>query len=325
MLIIILYHGMVFWSGAWFSVDPVIDSPVLNILSAWMNSFHIYGFALVSGFLFYHLKFNLGKYQKYSHFIINKTKRLIIPYVFVSVLWVIPITCLFFHYDIVKILEKYVLGTSPSQLWFLLMLFTVFAIFWPLSKLFKNLTVAGAGIVLVLYGIGLVLSVSVSNVFQIPTALMYIPFFWIGFKLSQFKIDRMLKIPWFAWIIVDVALFVSRRYINQFDGRIFSLMSVCLTFLLHIAGALMAFFVLQKLANCIKWHNNKIISVFSKSAMPVYLLHQQIICFAVYYLNGAITPYLHAPINFVLSLAVSTAIAVVLVKFKVTRFMIGEK
>ena len=109
MLIIVLYHSIVFWGGAWFSVEPVITSLAFDVLSDWMNSFHIYGFVLVSGFLFYHLKFNLGKYQKYSRFIINKTKRLIVPYALVSVLWVIPISCLFFELDIMKILEKYVL------------------------------------------------------------------------------------------------------------------------------------------------------------------------------------------------------------------------
>lgn len=325
MLIIVFYHSIVFWSGTWFSAEPVITSLVFDVLSDWMNSFHIYGFVLVSGFLFYHLKFNLGKYQKYSRFIIKKIKRLIVPYAFASVLWVIPISCVFYIFDIRKMIEEYVLGISPSQLWFLLMLFVVFVVYWPLSNFFKERTFIGAGVVLIMYGIGLVWSILLPNYFQLSTALMYIPFFWIGFKLCQFGIEKTMKIPWYVWIFVDVFLFLSKIYVDKIDGLIFSLLSVGLNFLLHVAGALMAFFVLQKLANCVKWKNSKIVSIFSKNSMTVYLLHQQIIYFVVFYLNGVLNPYLHAAINFVISLTCSTLISVFLRKFKITRFMVGEK
>lgn len=52
MLLVILGHAMAFWSGDWFTANPIIPSQGLKIMYTWLNSFHIYGFTLVSGYIF---------------------------------------------------------------------------------------------------------------------------------------------------------------------------------------------------------------------------------------------------------------------------------
>ena len=52
MLLVILGHACAFWSGHWFTENPAIQSQGLAILYAWVNSYHIYAFALVSGYIF---------------------------------------------------------------------------------------------------------------------------------------------------------------------------------------------------------------------------------------------------------------------------------
>lgn len=52
MLLVILGHAMAFWSGDWFTSDPILQSKGLNGLYTWLNSFHIYAFTLVSGYIF---------------------------------------------------------------------------------------------------------------------------------------------------------------------------------------------------------------------------------------------------------------------------------
>ena len=53
MLLVILYHSTVFWNGNWFTVEPVaFQSTILGVFSQWLNSFHIYAFILVSGYIF---------------------------------------------------------------------------------------------------------------------------------------------------------------------------------------------------------------------------------------------------------------------------------
>lgn len=52
MLFVILSHACAFWSGQWFTENPILHSVGLNLLYSWLNSFHIYAFTLVSGYLF---------------------------------------------------------------------------------------------------------------------------------------------------------------------------------------------------------------------------------------------------------------------------------
>lgn len=52
MLLVILGHACNFWTGNWFTDNPMINSNGLSIISSWLNSFHIYAFTLVSGYIF---------------------------------------------------------------------------------------------------------------------------------------------------------------------------------------------------------------------------------------------------------------------------------
>lgn len=93
----------------------------------------------------------------------------------------------------------------------------------------------------------------------------------------------------------------------------------------HVFGALMSFFILQWLADKVDWKNNRLFMFFSKHSMTIYLFHQQIIYFTIIWLNGELNPYLHAFVNFVIALTLSSIISVLLMKFKTTRILIGEK
>lgn len=325
MLIVVIYHCIVFWTGTWFTKNPVYDSNVLATIASWMNSFHIYSFTLVSGYLFYFLKHEKGNYSRFLPFAVNKAKRLLIPYVFISVIWVIPFAVYFFKYDVVEIIKRFALGTSPNQLWFLLMLFCVFMIFHPLSCFFEKHNIGGAIVVIAFYGIGLVGQMVLPNIFQVFHACSYITLFWIGFKLRQYGSQLMMRIPAVIWVATDVLLFAIIQYLSRFDGIIFKLLNLGLGFVLHIIGALMAFVVLQKIADKVKWKESKVFGFLGKNSMPVYLFHQQVVYIFVTCLNGLINPYFHAGINFVGAMMVSLLISAILMKFKWTRMLIGEK
>ena len=325
MLIVVIYHCIVFWTGTWFTKNPVYESNILSIIATWMNSFHIYGFALVSGYLFFFLKHEKNRYSTFSLFAVNKAKRLLLPYVFVSVIWVIPFAVYYFQYDVIEIIKRFVLGTSPSQLWFLLMLFCVFMTFHPLSSFFEKHNIGGAIVVIVFYGIGLVGSRVLPNIFQVFRACTYIPLFWLGFKIRQYGSQLMMRIPAVIWVATDVLLFAIIQYLSRFDGIIFKLLNLGLGFVLHIIGALMSFVVLQKIADKVKWKESKVFGFLGKNSMPVYLFHQQVIYMFVTMLNGLINPYLHAGLNVIGAMVVSLLISAILMKFKWTRTMIGEK
>lgn len=325
MLVVVLYHCILFWGGNWFVEEPVHTATVFSVVAQWMNTFHIYAFALVSGYLFFYLKCEKGKYEKFLPFAINKAKRLLVPYVFVSLVWVIPFALYFFQYSFSDIMRRFGLGVSPNQLWFLLMLFGVFVIFYPLSNFFQRHNVAGAILVLAFYGVGFVGLAVLPNVFQIFCACTYVPLFWLGFKIRQYGSQSLRKIPTIVWIAVDILLFVLFRALSGVNGIAFQLLRYGLNFLLRIIGALMAFVSLHNLADRVNWKNSKLFGFLGKHSMSVYLLHQQVVYVFIFWLNGLINPYVHATVNFVGAMVVSLLISSLLLNFKWTKFLMGEK
>ena len=139
MILVLVYHSCVFWAGGWIpGITVQIEARQIVEFAGWLSTFHIYGFTLVSGYLLYFLKYEKGKYSSLIPFVVNKAKRLLVPYVFVSAIWAIPFAMYYFHFDAVEVIKRYVLGTSPNQLWFLLMLFFVFMIFYPLMMILAS-------------------------------------------------------------------------------------------------------------------------------------------------------------------------------------------
>jgi hypothetical protein len=297
----------------------------LKYIAGWFNSFHVYGFTLVSGYLFYYLKYEKGRYQEFIPFVQNKVKRLIIPYVFIAIIWVIPNSVFYYNLDINTIVNKYVLATSPSQLWFLLMLFEVFIIVWILSDFFANHDFGGLVIAIAFYGLSLIGGHIFTNIFCIWMACKYIIFFWIGFEIRKHGSNIVNKIPSTIYIIVDVFLYTSIKYISGMTGMVFTLLNLSLGFALNVIGAIMAFVILQKIATHVRWENSKVFILLKKVSMPIYLFHQQIIYFFIYHFNGYLNPYIHALVNFGGAIIVSTIISCVLLKFKWTKYLIGEK
>ena len=126
------------------------------------------------------------------------------------------------------------------------------------------------------------------------------------------------------WIVASILLYVAVQYFETVDLMIFKLMTKGIFFASCIIGSLMAFFVLQRLADLFRW-DSKGFAFLSKRSMVVYLLHQQIVYFGIYLLNGVVHPYLNAAVNFVASTVISLLIATILMKFRITRFLMGEK
>ena len=247
-----------------------------------------------------------------------------LPYALIALVWVIPVQCLFFESDLKTICYKYMLATSPSQLWFLVMLFDVFLIFWLLSDFFAKHDFRGVLLATGFYGVGIIGGMVVPNIFMIWTACQYIPLFWLGFKLRQRGTYLIQKIPVCVWIVADLILFAFVQYLGNTELLLLKIVKLGANFVLHVVGALMAFAVLQKVADRTNW-NNVLFSFLSKRSMVVYLIHQQVIYFLIHWLNGRVGIGLNVAVNFVGAMGISLAVATVLLKFRITRFLVGEK
>lgn len=128
MLVIVINHCICIYAlsnrGGWLPIQPRGESPLLfEWLNIWFSSFMNSTFVMVSGYIYYTMRFERDKYQKYWSFVVNKIKRLIVPTIFISVIWIIPICVYVFGFSTSDIIYNFVLGVLPRQLWFLLMLF----------------------------------------------------------------------------------------------------------------------------------------------------------------------------------------------------------
>ena len=325
MLLVVLYHSCVFWTGTWFTTYPAVSAPGLAWFAKYLNSFHIYGFALVSGYIFCYQKLEQGKYDCFLPFAANKAKRLLVPYVFTAIVWVIPVSAYFSGWNGKEIVNKYLLAAAPNQLWFLVMLFVVFMGAYVLSNLFAKENIGGFLICLGFYGVGIFGGMLFPNFFQIWTACKYMVFFLLGFKQRKKGANMLSKIPAIVWVLVHVCLFALSELLMAMDGKLFLLMHLAINLAANVTGALMAFFVLQKIASLISVKQNRIYRLLEQNAMVVYLLHQQIVYFVICLLNEVIAPGIHVVVNFAIALGLSLIVGTVLRKFRTTRFLIGEK
>ena len=177
-----------------------------------MNSFHIYAFTLISGYIFYYIKYEESGYQKYIPFIINKIKRLIIPYIFIATVWVVPINKILLPNE--SIIEKFVLGVSPRQLCFLLMLFWVFAIFWLISDLAAQNSILAGVMISILYCAG----IFAPAVYCLNRGLQYLLFFYTGFLIRKCNLGNkvLYRIPSVIYFIVNMRR--KMRYTEHRNG-----------------------------------------------------------------------------------------------------------
>lgn len=160
MVVIVILHSVAFWRGDWFTIiQPGQDFAPFKLLAEWIATFPVYGFALVSGYLFYYVKYEREGYTQFGSFLKKKFNRLLVPYIFISAVWAVPIGCFFFHYNRKDIINDYILGKSPNQLWFLLMLFWALLFMFFLSDVIKKNVVFAIGVAAVFY----VLSIAVRH------------------------------------------------------------------------------------------------------------------------------------------------------------------
>jgi hypothetical protein len=264
----------------------------------------------------------MGKYRDRKAFIIGKAKRLIIPFYFVVLVWVIPIQQYFFHYDIKTIVRNFILAKSPNQLWFLWMLFCTFMIICFIVQWIDKYPKLSYLIAVVSYILFHFLRFRITDYFQFIMSLQFLPFFLVGYSFQKKDFNEK---KWPLILGAQVLLFVIFAYWRPENFPAFRVVRIVLEFLLHMTGALMAFVVLQALANVVKWEDSKVFMLLSKRSMPMYLFHQQLIYFSIVFLNGKVIPELNALVNLCVAVLGSLLISSVLVKTRITRMLIGEK
>lgn len=319
MMIIVLYHSMLYWKNG----TAAQSNAVLCGIANWFAGFHNYCFFLISGYIYYFLRYEKNQYAYYLPFIRKKAKRLVIPAVFIGFFWVAPINGYLSHYTIRDYLIKIVLACSPSHLWFLWSLFFMFVLCWPLSDFLKQHNILGLEIVGLLFVAGIVGGYFHINVFNIFSACAHFCYFYIGFKIREYRVS-LGRFTLIAGIILYTVMIVVKLVIPK-NGVTFMAVNELLELFYKVIGSITAFFVLQYIAERVRWKESSAFSFISRRAMPIYLFHQQITHLSQHFLNGHMNPYVNVLLNFAFSISLGIVLSSLMMRHKATRYLIGEQ
>lgn len=167
MLAVVFYHACMFFTGSWFDAgSPVYDAKYIAVFAKYLNTLHVQTFTMASGFLFYALKKEKGRYcGNFQYDARKRAKRLLLPYVATIVFWVLPFYIVYSGFNIKQITYKYILGCAPSQLWFLPMLFWLFIVAYIVFAKHKPNEVGLCSSILISIGGDMRLTRSVASIF----------------------------------------------------------------------------------------------------------------------------------------------------------------
>ena len=327
-VLIVLYHACLALRGNWGGYEA--DGLSSLVFSTWLNSFLVPVFVYCSGALFKY-KWEVGeKDQGFRAHVVKRAKRLLVPYVCISVLWAIPSRIIFFKDSAIDILKNFVLMIQPAQLWFLPALFFTYVIFYMLYPIVQKVSKSVAlPFMMLMYMISaLVWKVVPLGVFQVGNILKFILFFYMGILdftdrtqntgNSGVREKISLQTNIFIWVAVEV-LMLWIYYENKCN-----IVEDMVYMLLQVTGVQFFMNCCAKVAYIT--HEKSIFYNFLKrNSMGIYLIHQQII----YCLIRVLLPIRHMPIAFVSIIFLSTIILSVMLselirKSKWGRAVFGE-
>lgn len=184
--LVVIGHSIILYSYTWNLLPTAVQCLPLDKLKDVIYLCHMQLFFLVSGYLF------LNTMQKSSmkNIVVNKARRLLIPYVIIGFLWMIPLKLIVgvpFYKDIClwQVVLRFMLGIENGHLWF------VYALMWMfvLTLLTKVLNgynhVIGGGILCVLFVISEVDGrMTLGHYLCLSHVQHYFFWFFLGFQLK---------------------------------------------------------------------------------------------------------------------------------------------
>ena len=321
-VLIVFMHSFTCYQGSWTKPEGYIDIPTYKWIARTAFAFTLEAFVFISGYLFAFQKITLNKS---GGVIINKLKRLILP----SIIFSIPYFLIFYDYKgIGNFLYSIVNGCG--HMWYLPMLFWCFVGVVILQKI----KIDDSWKLLFLALINLFWPLSLP--FQLGVATNYIFYFYLGYvvykhseRIKESITSKTLVISWIIFILVFILLRPLKEtiIIGDQDFRLYRLLtdsvrSTCQ--LIYATIGTITFYITM-----VYYTRNKQLGKYTitlaSCCFGIYLIHQFLLK-ALYYntdFASIVGPYWLPWLGFIIVLLVSFLLAILLLKTKVGKFLIG--
>lgn len=330
ILLVVIGHCTSIYTGGWVFTSPV-NSPIYGLIASYVYTFHVPMLVFVSGSIYYYCRINKGKYSSLKSLIINKLKRLIVPFLFIGILYSIPIKYIIgmIEGNIFINIKDFVLGSNTGHLWYLLMLFNIFILFYLYEKFILNKKYSII-LNLILFSILYISSGFFTNIFQINRAIQYSIFFYLGYeffrskdklilKLEKLKSKSILIMTPVLIAISLVLILVSKMKLSSIMlSKFFSLINVVIAMICITICYLIVYLINNRMKNIIiKEKIDKLINIIGKYSFNIYLLHEPIIFIVLYFIaSKCINPNILVIVCLSISVSVSILISIIYTKLK---------
>jgi hypothetical protein len=327
--------GVIFAHAAMPFVEPpeflkiYADTPdyIANQIILWVDFIVIPSFMFASGYV---MALTLERQRRaFIQQVINRAKRLLLPWGLVMIFWMVPLYTLFDipaynrpeGFTLAQTYRVGLTGLFNDHLWFLLVLFWV-SLFWlaarPLLKrfglVFGSVLAVAAALLIDTFGRGLTLYA----LWEIPGPLIY---FYLGYGLycNRERVDTLIKKRPSALLAGNAVLLIL---LSRFVG----LHSV-IYWAACCAGTLLAYQVCLLMSPvCAALRENALYRYFEDNALRFYLFHMPsgLLTFKALYALGVLPPLPLVFLSFVLNLAITALIVTAINALeRKTRVIIG--
>lgn len=274
IITVVLGHSIIIYSSSW-NIMPTDNTCIFfDKLKNVINFYQMELYFFISGFLFFK---TVGKDITYLSFIKGKILRLLIPYIFFGIFWMLPVKMLldiptYHNLCILNILYKFFIGYDNGHLWFLYALFIVFLCLYPLNKVMRKYKFGSIFISLLcllasMKGLGFYM-------FDISQAVKYLFWFQLGYVMNDFKDNEKYRLLIFAFIAV---LLLWRIRVDM----------------------LISLVIVIGLYYIIPDKEQKYLSVIDKHSYGIYLFHSPLIYITYTFIPNE-SPFLVFFINFII-------------------------
>lgn len=320
ILLVVFGHSIIIYSSSWNLYSSVVAVPVLDAVKQLINIAQMPLFFSVAGYLFV----GTMRRKTFVQILSDKARRLLVPYLFFSFCWLLPVRLIVGYkgYQIPLaqvVLRCIILGRDNGHLWFLITLFECFVLrclikclcdkirSYPTESAHEDLSRSVSLIVAVL--------LLVCKVFSAPFlggSICNYSWFMLGELIcSEGRlIARVRRSPFLGFLIACVACFTAVLSLHTagIRNQVFSLFA-------SASIVLMAFIRMPD-------KHYKILSYLAGVSFGVYLIHSPLVYITYAFMPNA-NPLLVVFVNFFVygSLA---CLATQMIKRSNARFVIGE-
>lgn len=217
ILLLVTYHSFAPWCGSWSEFEGFVPNESYKLIARLAYSFMLPMFVFISGYVWSYQRESLNKIETFENLLKKKLKRLYVPSLIFSTLYIIAFDFKRFGGggNYISLIKD--ISSGYAHLWFLPMLLWCFMISYPIINIKTKL-----------YQCVVVFVLWFLSVFDFPlqlsSAFYFLLYFFIGYNYRNFarKVINItslnIVILWLIYAIVYISMTLLNRYvISYFD------------------------------------------------------------------------------------------------------------